>query len=185
MVRMRSGEGTYVADNPTKFLDRVCAHSLLTTEKDLRDLAETRLILETESAALCAQRAAPEELAALERSVEEMGQAIRQGDFTRVDLDLQFHFTIAESCKNPVLAKLLHAIRGLLQDSIRMNAQLPGAATLAQHQHTKILDALKQHQPLKARRAMKTHITTFLRSAALRLRANRQEEESKAVAAAG
>ena len=57
MVRMRAGDGTYVAEGSGRILDRVMAKGLLKTEKDLTDVCETRVLLETELAALAAKRA--------------------------------------------------------------------------------------------------------------------------------
>ncbi len=57
MVRMRPGDGTYVSDLSNRLLDRILAKGLLKTEKDLADVCETRMILETEGAAIAAERA--------------------------------------------------------------------------------------------------------------------------------
>src|SRR5438270_13326924 len=65
MVRMRPGDGTYVAEPARGLLDRIFAKGLLKSEKDLSDVCETRLILETELAALAAERGTAEEIAEL------------------------------------------------------------------------------------------------------------------------
>ena len=56
---------------------------------------------------------------------------------------------------------------------------------MALTQHTKIFESLKQRQPVKARRIMKSHVTTFQRSATLRLKASKQDEASIVAAAPG
>ncbi|MBV9442966.1 MAG: FadR family transcriptional regulator, partial [Acidobacteriaceae bacterium] len=55
MVRMRAGDGTYVTEPPRGILDRMLAKGLLKTEKDLADVCETRMIIETELAGLAAE----------------------------------------------------------------------------------------------------------------------------------
>lgn len=171
VVRMRPGDGTYVAEGPARFLHRVFAHGLLNTEKDVRDLCETRIVLETQLAGLCAQRAAEEDLQRLDQLVQAMQQFLPQGGETFLQLDLEFHLTIAAASKNQVLAELLRTIRELLQELIMKSQQLPGAPDLARNQHNEILQALKQRSASKARQAMLRHLQTFQRGYALLLRA--------------
>jgi DNA-binding FadR family transcriptional regulator len=63
MVRMRAGDGTYVAEPARGLLDRILAKGLLKTEKDLADVCETRMILEIELAGLAAEPATAEDVA--------------------------------------------------------------------------------------------------------------------------
>jgi len=57
LVQMRPGEGTYVLDGTQLLVDRIRTRGLLKSEKDLQDVGEARMILETELAALAAERA--------------------------------------------------------------------------------------------------------------------------------
>jgi GntR family transcriptional repressor for pyruvate dehydrogenase complex len=161
LVNMRSGQGSYVAEGPSRLLQRLCAHGLLTSRESVQDLTTTRLVLEGELAGLCAQRATGEEL-------EEIGKlvvSIREAESREVflDLDLKFHNAIATYSRNQILSQLLRAIRGLLQELIRKSADLPGDKALTCSQHEKILEALKKRDPRKARSAMRVHLRTFQR----------------------
>ncbi len=175
-VRMRAGDGTYVAEGPSKVVDRILTQGLLTTEKDVNDLCETRISLEIETAALCAQRARDEDLRNLERLVAEMNQCVLGDGEGFLALDLNFHLAIAASSQNQVLAQLLRTIRSLLQELIMKSQQLPGARQLAYAQHKQILDALVQRNPRKARSTMRSHLQTFQRGYKILLKAS----ESKA-----
>ncbi len=171
MVQMRPGEGTYVSDGTSKLLERILAPGFLSTEKDLLDMAETRLVLETELVALCAQRATDADLAELERLVGEMQESIQVAGERFLELDLEFHLTIAALSKNLVLAQLLRTIRGLLREYIMKTLQVPGARELACAHHREVLEALKQHDASKAWRLMRTHLRTFQREYKLLLKA--------------
>src|SRR5208282_5269589 len=133
------------------------------TEKDVNDLSEARLVLETELASLCARRATRRELATLEDLNRKMNVAKDEdrGEFQQ--LDLEFHLSIAASSKNEVLAELLGHIRGALQELIRKSLLLPNGMNLACKQHEKILAALKQRNPAAARKAIRAHLSTFQR----------------------
>jgi GntR family transcriptional repressor for pyruvate dehydrogenase complex len=163
LVRMKAGEGTYVADGSTKFLENAFAQGLLTTEKDIEDLCETRLLLETELVALCAQRASDSDLQKIAALVEAMQESLSQGEEAFLPLDVQFHIAIADASQNQVLAQLLRTIRELLREVVMKSQKVPGARELAYAQHREILEALKQRNPRKARVAMREHLQTFQR----------------------
>jgi GntR family transcriptional repressor for pyruvate dehydrogenase complex len=167
LVQMRHGEGTFVAAEPDHLLDRILTKGLIRSEKAIADLCEARLILETELAALCAERITDGEIAALERIVKQMGSQIDSDDTVFSDLDLQFHLEIAACSKNPVLSQLINPIRELVREWIVKSQQLSGWRVTAHQQHQTILEALAQHKPERARKAMKEHLATFLRAVAL------------------
>ena len=164
IIRMRAGGGSYVAERPSKYVNRpLLARGILNTEKDVNDLSEARLVLETELASLCARRATRRELATLEDLNRKMNVAKDEDRGKFQQLDLEFHLSIAASSKNEVLAELLGHIRGALQELIRKSLLLPNGMNLACKQHEKILAALKQRNPAAARKAIRAHLSTIHR----------------------
>jgi len=164
IIRMRAGGGSYVAERPSKYVNRpLLARGLLNTEKDVNDLSEARLVLETELASLCARRATRRELATLEDLNKKMEVAKDEDRGKFQQLDLEFHLSIAASSKNEVLAELLGHIRGALQELIRKSLLLPNGMNLACKQHEKILAALKQRNSAAARKAIRAHLSTIHR----------------------
>ena len=179
MVRMRAGDGTFVAEGFSKIVDRVLSHGLLHTEKDVNDLWETRMVLESELAALCAQRATNEDLVNLERLVNAMRRSATRGGEGFQELDVEFHLTIAACAKNQVLAQLLRTIRDLVQELIIKTQQIPGAPELAYRHHRAIFQALKQRNPRKARAAMRTHLHAFEQRFRILARASVSESKNR------
>jgi GntR family transcriptional regulator, transcriptional repressor for pyruvate dehydrogenase complex len=164
MIRVRAGGGSYVAEQRSKYMDGpLLAKGVLNTEKDVNDLSEARLLLETEVAALCAQRATEQDFQILEKIVREMKAAIDEGGEGFTDLDLSFHLAIASASKNKILTELLKHIREGLQEMIVKSLLLPAGMELAYKHHHAIVEALKQRNPGKARKAMRTHLRTFQR----------------------
>ena len=165
MIRMRPGEGTYVAGSSRYLSNRILGDGRLTTEKQLDDVAEARLILETELAALAAERAEPADLDRLEALLGDMRRKLETGEGRQyAHLDVEFHLAIAKASKNMVLLELLTAMRAVLQEWIVKSQELPGVAASAQTGHAKILEALRQRSPEKARRAMRAHLQTCERA---------------------
>jgi GntR family transcriptional repressor for pyruvate dehydrogenase complex len=171
MVRMRPGDGTFVGGGSSEFLDRAFGHGLLRGAEDLRDLFETRLLLETRLAALCAQRATDEELKHLEGLLAEMRNAAddMQGRFSH--FDLEFHLQIAAYSHNSVLAQLLRTLRDVLSEWMRKHESTPGAHADAYSHHQKIMEALQKRDARKASRAMRSHLESIPRPFKVLLRA--------------
>lgn len=163
LIRVRAGGGSYVADQPSAyFTSPWLATGLLNNEKALHEFIEARLILEGELAALCAERVTPEELAELASLVERMREvADEEGEFWR--LDLEFHLFVGNAAKNEVLGNILKDVREQMRDLITKSLLLREGMDLAVSQHIKLLEALRQHNPGKAREAMRSHLQSFQR----------------------
>ena len=164
MVRMRAGDGTYVAQTSPGLLERILARGLLKTEKDLADVCEARLVLETELAALAAERAEPADLKQLRALLKRSRAADEPGQPRFIETDLEFHLAVANAAKNKLLRHLLIDIRGVLIEWIMKSQELPGLRANALIDHEKIFESIAAGNPAKAREAMRTHLQTFQRA---------------------
>jgi GntR family transcriptional repressor for pyruvate dehydrogenase complex len=164
MVRMRPGDGTYVAQAPPGLFERILARGLLKTEKDLADVCEARMVIETELVALAAERAEAPDLDVLRDNLQQSEQSIRNQGRPFIELDLEFHLAIANAAKNGVLRHLLSDIRGVLMEWITKSQELPGLRENALAQHKKIFESITDRNAAKAREAMQAHLQTFQRA---------------------
>lgn len=164
MVRMRPGDGTYVARAWPGLLDRILARGLLKTEKDLADVCEARLVLETELAALAAERAGATDLDRLRDLLKQSGRSIAGEGRPFIELDLEFHLAIGACANNNVLRHLLSDIRGALMEWIMKSQELPGLRENALVQHEQIFASIAERKPDAAREAMRAHLQTFQRA---------------------
>ena len=165
LIRMRAGGGSFVAEQPSRYVEGplLLAKGFLNTEKEVNDLCEARLLIETELAALCAQRATLQDFRVLEKIVRDMKSAIEEGTAAVGDLDLDFHMAVAAAGGNDVLGALLKHIQEALHELIAKSLHLPAGMELAYQQHRTLLEALKQRNPSVARKAMRTHLRSFQR----------------------
>lgn len=164
LVRIRAGDGTYVAEQSRGLLNRILAKGLLKTEKDLEDVCETRIILETELASLAASRATDADLQQLQSLLEQGETSLRDHSRDFIQIDLDFHLTLAYSSQNNLLPRLLFDIRELLVEWIQKSQELPGLRDNAHSQHEKIFSAVCDRDPERARREMRAHLETFERA---------------------
>ena len=163
LIRVRAGGGSFVADQPSAYFNSTWLNTgLLTSEQKLGEFVEARMILETEVAALCAERVSAEELESLRQLVEKMKPAISKPDeFWK--LDLAFHLGLSGAAKNEVLHNILVGVREQMMELITKSLLEQEGMELAVEQHTRLIEALEQHSPAKARQAMRSHLQSFQR----------------------
>ncbi|MBO0703868.1 MAG: FadR family transcriptional regulator [Candidatus Dormibacteraeota bacterium] len=121
-------------------------------------LMEVRRIVEPEAAALAAQRATSEDLAAMRREYESMERAVESPeDF--MEADLSFHVACLYACRNDYLAPIAHAIRTEMMASLRVTNRDPKRnRDVSLPLHKAILDAVLARDPDGAAEAMRRHL---------------------------
>jgi GntR family transcriptional regulator, transcriptional repressor for pyruvate dehydrogenase complex len=134
----------------------------------LLHLAEVRLPLESDIAALAAERCSPELIGRLERSNELLAAAPDIPGM--VEADIQFHRILAEASGNPLFVFLLDSLAELLRAS-RQTTIGRGGREPALQGHLAILAAIRTGDAIAARRAMREHVEAALTD----LRAELQE----------
>ncbi|MEP7365072.1 MAG: FCD domain-containing protein [Acidobacteriota bacterium] len=158
VLQPRAGEGTFVAGNTGRMLDGVLLSGLLQSRKEIDELCEARMVLETELSSLCAERATEDDLVELRHLAAgmERDDGISTEEF--VGLDLSFHLALATAAKNEILMQLLRATRGLLQEWIIRSQRVEVARAVAKSGHERILGAIERRDAAAARQAMAEHL---------------------------
>ena len=131
---------------------------------DLEQLSELRLSLETLAANLAAQRATEDDLVILE-SIRKEQAAVDPTDARRLfEVDHRFHQAIARAARNKYLAETLDQLFGLSQRLWFM--ALPRIALLsgAVERHVNIMEAIREHDSVKAEEIMRAHVVDFYAS---------------------
>lgn len=161
----RVGEGTYIAKDSQTYLKKTVQWGLLFDQKDLNDLVETRLMLESQTSFLAAQRATGDDIETLKKTLDEMRDNIDKLE-RYLELDLQFHLDIAQATQNSVLHNLLEMTRGYLKESIKdiliqsTSKKTKARLELSLRGHHEIFEAIRTGQAEKARQIMIKHIQT-------------------------
>jgi GntR family transcriptional repressor for pyruvate dehydrogenase complex len=163
-----AGEGTFVAEDDHKYVEKTLRRSLLLTRKAVDDLVETRVTLESQTAFLAAQRASDSDLQDMSAAIEGMASSITQPE-RYLEFDLRFHMAIARASQNSILCQLLGMIRGCLQTWIQQvlttpaprQAELRAMKSVAEHRA--ILSALEARDAEQARRAIIEHLLSSRR----------------------
>jgi DNA-binding GntR family transcriptional regulator len=132
--------------------------------RELQDVFEARIVLEGYCAALSAQRAQPELIAAMEGAFVGFEDAIRRRDFrTLVGMDLKFHRAMAASTLNQHVERQVtllhnHASRFWYFGLPRLD---PDALVADIKSHLDVLASIKQRDAVAADRAMRDLLGHF------------------------
>ena len=175
LVRTEPGRGSFVTarhpDQTTALKWRYAdSHSM-------RDVFETRHMLEGEIARSAAASIDVVSLSLLRKATDEMERFWDAGDLiANVEADLLFHRTITQSCSNRMLQSVYETVQGLLVETqrqpiprtnpTRMNASLA--------EHRRIIAALSRRDGRAARQEMQRHIANTAACAGILLNDNTQ-----------
>jgi len=122
------------------------------------DIIEFRSMLETEIAALAAQRALDEDIKNLIISLQRMREAKDMKELT--EADASFHYQLAAASQNELLQKTYEMIREALEKHIyEAFCNNPEIRWRAIDYHEKILAAVEEEDAKAARQVMKEHIS--------------------------
>ena len=158
MVEAYPGRGTFVMEgssHPIRLsLDRMVKAG---QGEGSRYLTEVREMMEPEIAAMAAERADGEDVAALRESLAVMDGAKRDPD-AFIEADLDFHLALAEAAANPIILSLIDSIVGLLREQRMGIFQVDGGPERGQYHHKRILEAVEHRDSGGAREAMKAHM---------------------------
>lgn len=161
LVRVRAGDGTYVSKNPVRPLDEVFKLGLLKNERDLEEVREARILLETEMTALAAVRMTKEDGAKLSAIARELEESLDGKGRPYNEIDLDFHLAIADASHNRILARLLADIGDVLKEWMSKSQEFPGGLESAHMYHNRLLNFLLTGDAENARRTMRQHLETF------------------------
>lgn len=159
IMKVRHGVGTFVADGPPE-IGR-SSLGLLGALHGFKSwqMFEARLLLESQLAALAAQRGKEEHFTMLAEEVAEMYATIDDPEEYLIH-DVRFHRTIAEASGNPILASLMETITSALYDGRRKTARLSRNLRDSAEVHREIYRAIRRRDSSEARKLMERHIET-------------------------
>lgn len=156
VVDVRSGSGTYLADNTSLLSDHLKVKAMLIRYSWL-EMVEARRALESNLVELAAQRATEENKVALCEIVERMKQTRNDEDMF-LETDYNFHYEISQASQNRFLSEMLDTTRGLLIEINHEIARIPMQIEESIKYHERILDAVLRGDSQKAKSEMLEHL---------------------------
>ncbi|MFC5499333.1 FadR/GntR family transcriptional regulator [Caenimonas terrae] len=164
LVVTRHGIGTFVLGvGGTEGGAFRIAPEQVATLRDVIAVLELRAGVETEAAALAAQRRTPENLADMRAALDAFAAAIEAGQ-DAVAADFQFHLGVARATQNPHYVQLLTSLGIMIIPRARLDALEAAGEERRDYlrrvngEHESIFDAIANQDADGARAAMRTHL---------------------------
>lgn len=164
LVITRQGLGAFVAESLKALPFRLEASSG-DTRKDIRELFELRLGLESEAAAYAAQRGTKAQIEAIGQALDTMVTEIKEGR-DGVKEDFQFHCAIALATNNTAYQNFLAFLERHIQEQLvvtRANTANAGLIGHVEIEHRRIYEAIKAGRVGEAREASRQHLENGIR----------------------
>jgi GntR family transcriptional repressor for pyruvate dehydrogenase complex len=157
MLDSRVGDGTFVCPR-SEFLSRPLLWAFTGTDhEELQEIMEARTIIEENLASLAAERATPEQIEEIGRTVQLMRDSIARGD-SILEADMAFHLAISAAAQNHVLRNAVHLLRNLMRQWINYKLLIPDIPQVVLKRHVAIYRAISARKPNAARKAMRFHL---------------------------
>lgn len=153
LVETRAGRGTFVVDGAEirQFTD---PGQPMLDRKEVEELVEAREVIESQLAAMAAERASVEQIGSLRRCVEQMAVAASSPD-DYPDADVEFHLALAEAAGNRYLLRAMIDIRSLLKQDMELGAEAAirrfGDLRVSVDSHRELVDAIEARDVEAAR----------------------------------
>ncbi|MDE3187020.1 MAG: FadR family transcriptional regulator [Acidobacteriota bacterium] len=157
VMKIRQGVGTFVADGPPAFGQDSFSFMGALHRFQSWQMFEARMILESDLAALAAERGKEGHHAALADEVAEMFAAMdNPGEY--LIHDVLFHRIIAQAAGNPILAAIMETVTSSMYDKRSKTVQRATDLRESAEMHRAIYRAIRARQPMEARKLMEQHL---------------------------
>ncbi|RJT83439.1 FadR family transcriptional regulator [Arthrobacter cheniae] len=160
--------GTIITGNPALALDAALRLHVASAHLPIKDIVETRLLLET----WCVEHASRDS-PALERAAALLDEMDRHHDGPAgfLERDALFHVALAEAAGNVLIGAMMGSLRGSIADyTQRLTAGLPVWTTTSERlrrEHRAILAAVVGGQGAHAAHLVRDHIEGFYRESGI------------------
>ncbi len=156
VVEIRRGKGTFVTKNLGIGKDPL-GLDFSNQKHLLRNLFETRLLIEPPIARLAAIRRNSTELCTLQSALDEFSNVFEKGA-NHAEYDVAFHTSIARCSNNDVLFRILPIIIETIRKGFIETYELDASNKRAMVFHNKLYTAIKNQEPDLAEETMRRHI---------------------------
>lgn len=159
IVEIKHGKGTYIIEQRKQdfILQSLTSKLFFENKRNFLSILEARLIVETETAYLAAERASEEQLKQLDSFINAMATSLDDYEkFEKIDLDL--HIFIAEASGNIVLKEITSFIENGYGMAPAEFFKIPGVIEKTHREHAGIVEAIKARDGKEAKKLMEAHL---------------------------
>ena len=127
--------------------------------KDINDVYEIRISLDTLAAGLAAERISDEELEELQRLLVKVGAAIEKNDMAKVvEADIEFHDVLYKASRNERLRNIINNLREQITVIRGVSMRYPGRLKDTQEEHRRLVESIAARDVEKSQEAARIHL---------------------------
>jgi GntR family transcriptional repressor for pyruvate dehydrogenase complex len=156
IITSRRGAGTFIVEGPPKLGKAPLQFLAALHGFTLDQMYEARRMLEVGAAALAAERATGELLAAMADEITGLFATLEEPQ-TFLRYDLGFHRAVAAGSGNPIVAAIIGTLTEIIWETGRLNMEGFSLRESAET-HRRIYEAIRARSPERARREMNEHL---------------------------
>jgi GntR family transcriptional repressor for pyruvate dehydrogenase complex len=157
IIRAKPGAGTYIAESLPEIFSEPMHFMTLINNTSVEELFEARRIIEAGLAELAAERASSDDIQSLTSEIEGMRSAIDDPE-NFLKHDVAFHRVMAHAANNKLMSGIMDTIAQLLFHIRRQSITNASSLKEAIDWHQKILDAIRKHDPKRAKDMLAGHL---------------------------
>ncbi len=157
VMKIKHGVGTFVSDGPPELGKTTLSLMGALHGFQSWQMFEARIILETNLAALAAERGKEEHQVAMAEEVADMFASLENpGEY--LIHDVIFHRIIAQASGNPILAAIMESVTSSMYDKRRKTVERATDLRESAEMHREIYRAIRARKPQEARKLMEKHL---------------------------
>lgn len=127
--------------------------------QEVLNVLHVRSLIDPEIARLVADSASSEVTTVLQEAVDQMNTAAKSGDRSAWSrADTIYHEMLTKACPNSLLGELALQMRNRIHYLATDSQTTPARLTECTDEHQTVIDAISEHNPAAARKAMEKHI---------------------------
>ncbi len=157
VMKIKHGVGTFVSDGPPELGKTTLSLMGALHGFQSWQMFEARIILETNLAALAAERGKEEHQVAMAEEVAEMFASLESPAEYLIH-DVIFHRIIAQASGNPILAAIMESVTSSMYDKRRKTVERAIDLRESAEMHREIYRAIRARKPQEARKLMEKHL---------------------------
>jgi DNA-binding GntR family transcriptional regulator len=146
--------------------------------RDINDVYEIRISLDTLAAGLAAERISDEELEELQRLLVKVGNAIEENDMAKVvEADIEFHDVLYKASRNERLRNIINNLREQITVIRGVSMRYPGRLKDTQEEHRRLVESIAARNVEKSQEAARIHLENAERTLMIAMSERKGGEE--------
>ena len=162
LVRIQRGNGTFVADSSSLAnCVQLLRSAVVLSPRELLSYAEMRSAIEIQAVQLAAERATGDDVSELKTLLQQLDSLDRPYE-ELLELDFRFHRRILQAARNPLMQNLMEVIYEFVITQLARTTPSARENRLGRKLHREIVEAIANHDPAAAEKAMRSHMQVVL-----------------------